>query len=29
VERIQNAYNQDRSTSIQQELSDLMSLHFS
>ncbi len=29
VERIQNAYNQDRSTSIQQELSELMSLHFS
>lgn len=29
VERIQNAYNQDRSTSIQHELSDLMSLHFS
>ena len=29
VERIQNAYNQDRSTSIQQELSELMSLYFS
>ena len=29
VERIQNAYKQDRSTSIQQELSELMSLHFS
>ena len=29
VERIQNAYNQDRSSSIQQELSELMSLHFS
>lgn len=29
VERIQNAYNQDRSSSIQQELSELMSFHFS
>ena len=29
VERIQNAYNQDRSSSIQQELSELMSIHFS
>ena len=29
MERIQNAYNQDRSSSIQQELSELMSLHFS
>lgn len=29
VERIQNAYNQDRSSSIQQELSELMSFHIS